>query len=109
MHDIDYTGPQGGMMGMAFAGGWAIATALWLAVGGVIWRFFVEPRIKQLEKDRTDDQAKCREETDRLRDRILQLETLLMLHGPQQLRQAMQAVASEARVEIRELREEIKP
>ena len=96
-------------MGMAFAGGWAIASALWIMIGGVIWRFFIEPRIKQLEADRSDDQLKGREETDRLHDRIKQLETLLMLHGPQQLRQAMQAVASEAHTAIHELREEMKP
>lgn len=109
MPDIDYTGPQGGLMGMAFAGGWAIASALWIMIGGIIWRYFVEPRIKQLEADRAADQAKCREETKELRDRILQLETMLMLHGPQQLRQAMQAVASETHTAIHELRQEVKP
>lgn len=108
MPDIDYTGSQGGMMGMAFAAGWALASALWIGVGGIIWRFFIEPRIKQLEKDREADQARCREETKELRDRILQLETMLMLHGPQQLRQAMQAVASEAQLSIHELRQEVK-
>jgi hypothetical protein len=108
MPSVDYTGAQGGLLGMAFAGGWALATALWIAVGGVIWRYFVEPRIKQLEKDRETDQLRCREETKELRDRILQLETMLMLHGPQQLRQAMQAVASEAHTEVRELREAVR-
>jgi hypothetical protein len=109
MPAIDYTGSQGGLMGMAFAAGWALASALWVAVGGIIWRYFIEPRIKQLEKDRETDQARCREETKELRDRILQLETMLMLHGPQQLRQAMQAVASETHTAIHELRSETRP
>lgn len=109
MPEIDYTGAQGGLLGIAFGSGWAVASALWIAVGGIIWRFFIEPRIKQLEKDRSDDQEHCREEVRVLRDRIKQLETMLMLHGPQQLRQAMQAVASEAHTDIRELRQELKP
>jgi hypothetical protein len=108
MAAVDFTGNQGGLMGMAFGAGWALASALWMAIGGMIWRFFIEPRIKQLEKDRASDQERCREETKELRDRILQLETMLMLHGPQQLRQAMQAVASEAHTDVRELRQVVK-
>lgn len=92
---------------MAFGAGWAIASALWMGVGGMIWRFFIEPRIKQLETDRASDQARCKEETEKLEHRILQLETMLMLHGPQQLRQAMQAVASEVHGDVRAIKAEL--
>lgn len=101
---INYAGPEGGFLAMAFGAGWALASALWIAVGGVIWRYFIEPRIKGIEADRERDQERCREETNKLNDRIVQLETMLMLHGPQQLRQAMQAIASESHSDIRELK-----
>lgn len=97
MPNIDYSGPHGGLLAIAFGAGWMVATALWLAVGGVIWRYFIEPRIKTLEADRQ-----------RLEARVGQLETMLMLHGPQELRRAMQAVASEAHTEVHELRRAVK-
>ena len=91
--DVDYTGQQGGLMGMAFAAGWGVATALWVAIGGLIWKMFAEPRIRQLEA-----------EIDGHKQRVNQLETVLLLHGPAQLRQAMQAAISENHVEIDKLK-----
>jgi hypothetical protein len=96
---IDYTGAQGGMLAMAFAGGVTFATTILLAAGAFIWKVFGESRIKELQTAREQDNARCAAETKELRDRILQLETMLMLHGPQALRQAMQAVISEERVD----------
>lgn len=84
--EVDYTGQQGGLMAMAFAAGWAVATALWLAVGGTIWKMFLEPRIKMLEKTIEGQEA-----------RIAQLETILMLHPPQVQAQNTQAAISEIR------------
>ncbi|RIA37464.1 hypothetical protein DFR49_3349 [Hephaestia caeni] len=92
--ELDYTGSQGGLLGMAFAAGWSIATAMWLGMGALIWRLFFEPRIKELKG-----------QNDALQRRIEQLEVMLMLHGPQQLRQAMQAVTSEIHLDHREERE----
>lgn len=90
---VDYAGPQGGMLAMAFAAGWAVATALWMAVAGTIWKLFLEPRIKSLE-----------EANDDYKRRIEQLETILMIHPPAATAQRVQAVASEIHVDIAELR-----
>lgn len=80
-------------MGLAFAAGWSVATALWLAVGGVVWKMFVEPRIRTLEAD-----------IETYRRRIDQLETVLLLYGPAQLRQAMQAAISETHLDIEQVK-----
>jgi hypothetical protein len=90
---VDYTGQQGGLMAMAFAAGWAVASALWIGIGGIIWKMFVEPRIRTLESD-----------IESYKRRIDQLETVLLLHGPQQLRQAMQAAISETHIDIEEVK-----
>lgn len=93
----DYTGPTGGLIAGAVITAWAAATAFWVGVGAILWRVFFEPRVKdlkeQIEREREDNKA--------LQHRIDQLETLLLLHGPQQLRQAMQAVASEIHMDRR--------
>lgn len=96
MPDLDYAGPHGGLLGLAFAAGWGVATAMWLMVGGAIWRFFLEPRIKGLEATNAA-QAK----------RIEQLELVLLLHGPPAMRQAMQAVTSELRADLRAVEDKI--
>lgn len=90
---VDYTGQQGGLLAMAFAAGWSVATALWIGVGGFIWKMFVEPRIRTLEGD-----------IEAYKRRIDQLETVLLLHGPAQLRQAMQAAISETHLDIQDVR-----
>lgn len=91
MKPIDYTGETGGMLAMAFAAGWTVATALWLAIAGTIWKLFLEPRIKALEARQVDDKR-----------RIEQLETILMFHPPQ-------TQAAQTQAAISELRREQKP
>lgn len=96
---------------------WSAATAFWFWVAAIIWKFFFEPRVKELreqladekaarEKDRENWQADLREERARcerdiatLNARINQLETVLLMHGPQSIRQPLQAAISEVRVE----------
>lgn len=90
---VDYTGQQGGLLAMAFAAGWAVATTLWMAVAGTIWKLFLEPRIKALEA--VNDDA---------RRRIEQLETILMIHPPAVAAQRVQAATSEIHVDIAELK-----
>lgn len=115
--DLDYTGQHGGLLAMAFAGGAIAATAFWMTVAGFIWRVFIEKRISALETQLKDERAQaaaeraaeaaeCEQRVDGLKNRIIQLETMLMLHGPQALRQAMQAVASEAHLAIDEIRQD---
>ncbi len=98
MHQIDYAGPTGGLLALAFAAGCVAATVFWLGIAATIWRIFVEPRFKQLEADRIADNVKCDEALARANAQILQLQTMLMVHGPQALRQDMQLALSEERL-----------
>jgi hypothetical protein len=109
MHGIDYMGAQGGALAMAFASGCVATSGLLVTVGGLFWKLMFNPRIKELktllDKERVDsvearrlEREQCNRQIEQLRDRIVQLETLLLANGPSSLRQAKQAVISEARV-----------
>jgi hypothetical protein len=80
MRDIDYTGSSGGLLALAFGAGWATATTMWLAVAGMVWRFFLEPRITQLQSDLQAN-----------REQIMRLETALLIHGSANVRKAIRA------------------
>lgn len=95
MSELDYFGPDGGRLAMAFGTGWAACFAIMIALGGFVWRFFGKARIEQLEKDRAADNAKCAADLQRERERINDLELLLFMHGPGELRAAMQGAMSE--------------
>lgn len=101
---MNFTGEHGGLIATAFIGAWATATAFWFGVGAVIWKLFFNPRLKALEDLLAAERKDCDRQLGDMRDRIKQLETLLMLHGPQQLRQAMQAVASEHSLAIDQIK-----
>lgn len=105
---MDFTGQFGGLIASAFIGAWATATAFWFGVGAVIWKLFFNPRLKALEDQLADERRECNRQLGDMSDRIKQLETMLMLHGPQQLRQAMQAVASDNHLAIDAVRREVK-
>lgn len=94
------TGTQGGAIAVAAMAAWAGATAFWFGVGAVIWRLFFEPRVKAMQDQLADERKRCDEELSDMRDRIKQLELLLLLHGPQSLRQHMQMALSEQHLEI---------
>ncbi|TKD50233.1 hypothetical protein [Sphingomonas baiyangensis] len=102
---MDLTGSHGGVVAAAAMASWAAATAFWMGVGTVIWRLFFEPRIKALQGQLEDERTRCDKDVEALRDRIKQLELLLMLHGPQSLRQHMQAALSEHSIAMSELKE----
>ncbi len=100
----------------AILAAWSAATAFWMALGAGIWRLFFEPRLKEMkaslatERTRFDtemaaERKRCDHEMETLRNRVRDLELLLLLHGPQALRQHMQAALSEKEMEIREVRE----
>lgn len=120
MPPIDYMGPQGGMLAMAFAAG-AVATAgLFSGIGALFWRLFGDKRIKALEADIVSMKAeqtrsmeaikaehiksliaerhRCDEEIDQLRTQVTQLQTILIANGNANMRQAVQASISEIRV-----------
>lgn len=102
---MDFTGQFGGLIASAFIGAWATATAFWFGVGAIIWKLFFNPRLKALEDQLSKEQKDCDRKLDVMTNRINQLETTLLIHGPQQLRQAMQAVASESHVEMAKLKQ----
>lgn len=93
-------GQNAGAVAAAAMAAWAAATAFWMGIGALIWRLFFEPRVKALEGQLADERKRCDEELGDMRDRIKQLELLLLLHGPQALRQQMQAALSEQHVEL---------
>jgi hypothetical protein len=90
VNELDWMGAEGGRLAAAFATG---CVACWTFLQGFFWRGIrksYEARIKLLE-----------EHNDQCNQRQLQLETMLWMHGPQQLRQQMQSVVSEAHIEMR--------
>lgn len=95
VHSVDYAGPLGGMVGAAVVSTAVAITAFWLAIAATIWKVFLDPRMKKLEKERDEERTRCDAEIDRLTHRIAQLEGALMMHGPQALREAMQVALSE--------------
>jgi len=95
--DIDWLGASGGQLATAFASG---CVATW----GFLQTALVGPlkgRVTELKDEMSALKDECEKRDDRSIQRINQLETLLLLHGPGQLRQELQAVLSEARVEGR--------
>lgn len=109
MPPIDYMGPQGGALAMAFAAGCIATATAFVAAGAALWKWFFNPRLDelkaQLEAERKefreqlrDERDQCERQISQLRDRIIQLETILTQHGSPSLRQAIQAAMSEARV-----------
>lgn len=110
MNGIDYMGPQGGALGMAFGAGFLFASGALLTAGAFIWKMLFNPRLNELKEQLSGERSNheetirqeresCQRQIDALRDRITQLETLLIANGPAQLRQAVQAVVSETRVD----------
>ena len=120
MPPIDYMGPQGGMLAMAFAAGAMAAAGFLSGIGALFWRIFGDKRIKALEADIVSMRAeqarsieaikvehtkslmaerhRCDEEIDQLRMQVTQLQTILIANGNANMRQAVQASISEIRV-----------
>lgn len=93
---LDYTGSQGGSHALAFASGCA---ATWVFVRNLV----MKPAIKSCSQRCTDlegDAKWLKAQLSQKDNRIAQLETVLLTHGTQELRAAMQAVISETRVGI---------
>jgi hypothetical protein len=78
---IDYTGQHGGQLAMAF---------LWKVLGKA-----KDEQIASLTKTIEKNEERCAETVGALSDRVKQLETLLLLHGPGDLRQDLQRALAE--------------
>jgi NADP-dependent 3-hydroxy acid dehydrogenase YdfG len=57
MSQIDYTGPMGGALALAFGAGSGFGATVTTAVGAFIWKFFITPRQKELEAEIKDLRA----------------------------------------------------
>lgn len=102
---LDYTGEHGGQLAMAFAAGWGACMAACTALGAFLWKILgkaKDEQIASLLKTIEKNEDRCAETIDVLTTRVVQLETMLWMHGPQQLRAQMQAVVSEQHQEMRQ-------
>lgn len=100
----DYLGELGGRLAMAFAAGWAACFALCSALGAFLWSILGKAKdesIAQLKATMAANELQCAERDNAQQTRILQLETMLWMHGPQALRSQIQAVVSEQHREMR--------
>jgi hypothetical protein len=102
MAHIDYLGAQGGALALAFAQGCVVTTTALLGAGWFLWKLLFNPRLKELnerlEGERImardamrEERDQCSRQIEQLRDRIVQLETMLSLHGNPALKQAINA------------------
>jgi len=93
---IDYSGAQGGGFALAFASGCA---STWVFVRNLV----MKPAVKSCAQRCADLEKAAdwlKEQMIHKDTRIAQLETVLLTHGTQELRAAMQGVLSEVRVNI---------
>lgn len=100
--NLDYTGAHGGQLGVAFAAGWAACMALSMALGAFLWKILGQAKDEQiasLTKTIEKNEDRCAETIGALTDRVKQLETLLLLHGPGDLRQDLQRALAD--IELR--------
>jgi hypothetical protein len=78
--------------------GWAAATVFWAALGTFMWKILGKAKddtIADLKKTIVKNEERCSETIDALSDRVKQLEMLLLLHGPGDLRQDLQRALAE--------------
>lgn len=89
---IDYTGEHGGQLAMAFAAGCLACSVFWGGVGKFMWSI--------LGKAKDDQIAHQKQTIEDLTDRIKQLETLLLLHGPGNLREDLQKALADMELRL---------
>lgn len=102
--DMDLLGADGGRIAAAFASGWAACMALCTALGAFLWSQLgkaKDEQIASLKAQMEANEARCGETVAALSNRVVQLETMLWMHGPQQIRAQVQAVVSEQHLEMR--------
>lgn len=100
----DFLGEHGGRLAMAFGAGWAACFALCTALGAFLWNILGKAKddtIADLKATIASNEERCEARDTAQQTRILQLETMLWMHGPQALRAEIQAVVSEQHLEMR--------
>ncbi|WP_343518085.1 hypothetical protein [Sphingomonas sp.] len=105
--DLDYTGPQGGLLALAFAAGCVACFAFCALIGKFLWGVLEKAKdneIACLKASAEEDRQHCREMEERLNARIASLEGALLMGVPGHLRAQVQAALSEQRYEIDQIK-----
>jgi len=100
---MDFSGEQGGIAAVAHMAGWAAATVFWAAIGKVMWTILGKAKddtIADLKKTIEKNEERCAETIEALSNRVKQLETLLLLHGPGDIRQELQRAMSDMELRL---------
>lgn len=103
--EIDYLGPQGGLMALAFAAGCVACFSFCAIVGRFIWAAIgkvKDDEITRIKAEAEADRDRCAAMEIRLVQRIQQLEGIILTIAPGNMRQQVQAAISEIRVEDRD-------
>jgi hypothetical protein len=104
--DLDYTGPQGGLLALAFAAGCVACFAFCTLIGKFLWGVLAKAKddeIARLKVAAEEDRQHCREMEERLVARIQNLEGALVMGVPGHLRAQVQAALSEQRLDIEKI------
>jgi len=107
MSDVEYLGPDGGRLALAFAAGCLACFTFLSMVGGFIWKLVGKTRvdrIAELEEALKEERAHCRAMEARLVDRIQALETIILFERAGQIAQGAQLAVSEVSRDVRELK-----
>ena len=103
--ELDYLGPQGGLMALAFAAGCVACFSFCALVGRFIWAAIgrvKDDEIALIKAEADADRDRCAAMEVRLVQRIQQLEGIILTIAPGSMRQQIQAAISEMRVEERQ-------
>lgn len=113
--DLDYTGPQGGALALAFAAGCGACFTFCALIGKFLWGVLGKAKddeIASLKEARAadklardEDRQHCLQMEERLIARIQNLEGALVMGVPGHLRAQVQAALSEQRVITDQLRD----
>ena len=106
---LDYGGEHGGQLAMAFGAGCVASFSFCTMIGKILWDRLTgankdvvtakEDTIAELKKTIEKNEDRCAETVAALSRRVQELETLLLVHGSGMLRQDLQKVISERRIE----------
>jgi hypothetical protein len=103
---IDYMGPQGGALALAFAAGCVACFVFCVTIGRWIWSIIgrvKDDEIAALKNSMKEDRDRCAEMEVRLVQRIQTLEGFILSMAPPSLRQSMQIALSEQHLELDQL------
>jgi hypothetical protein len=110
MSDVEYLGPDGGRLALAFAAGCLACFTFLSLAGGFIWKLIGKTRvdrITELEVALKEEREHCRAMEARLVDRIQALETIILFERSGQVAQGAQGAISELHRDVRDLKRRV--